>query len=167
MKTMWKTSWFLGLVYVGFIFAANGQSPSDEEKGKKLVVSMCASCHEVTGWVHSKEDWEFIVPDMAGKGGEAPNAADAKLMVAYLTKHFGAGQDPSGSQASSDDEKGKNLLERTCVSCHQAGPWMHSKGEWEGVVLEHPTTGGSNLTEDEMRLLVTYLTKNFGPPKSN
>ena len=165
MKPIRKISWLLGLAFVALLVAANGQAPSDVDQGKKLVDKMCASCHTPGGWMHSKEDWEFIVPDMAAKGGEPPGENEAKLMVAYLARKFGMDQEASGTQASSEDEKGKKLLERTCLSCHESGGWMHTKGEWEGIAPDHASRGGLTLTEEEMKLLVAYLTRHFGPLK--
>ena len=156
MKPGLKTSSLLAMSFVSLLLAASGQAPSDDDKAKKLIDSHCASCHEPAGWMHTKEDWEAIVPDMAAKGGTSPSEGEAMIMVAYLTRHFGPGE------AASDEEKGKKLLDQVCASCHDASGWMHTKSEWEVIAPDHAARGGQTLTEDQMKLLVAYLTKHFG-----
>jgi mono/diheme cytochrome c family protein len=160
-----KTFWFLCLTLAGLMLGANGQGSSEEEKGKKLITSKCIGCHAPSGWMHSKEDWEFIVPDMSAKGGEAPSDGDARLMVAYLAKHFGTGEESSSKPAGSEDEKGKKLLDQVCTPCHEPAGWMKSRSEWEVIAPDHAARGGHALADADMKTLVDYLTKHFGPPK--
>ncbi len=168
MKPALKIGSLLLVSFVFFFLAASGQAPSDDEKGKKLVDTHCASCHEPTGWAHTKEDWEGIAPDMAAKGGTSPNESELKLMVSYLARHFGPGdaaaetQAKPADQAASDEEAGKKLLDQVCASCHDAAGWMHTKSEWEVIAPDHASRGGQTLKEEQMKLLVAYLTKHFG-----
>lgn len=168
MKWLWKTVGLLALGCLGFGLA-NGQAPSDDEKGKQLVEKMCSSCHEPAGWSHSKEEWEGIVPDHAARGGVSPSEADVRLTVAYLTRHFGAAQVASNTQAASgnlsaEGAKGEKLYEKACGGCHSAGGgWVHTKEEWEAIAPEMASRSGEALTDSDLSVLVSYLTAKFGP----
>ena len=60
--------------------------------------------------------------------------------------------------------EGKNLVQNVCGSCHDAdivAAQKHTKEGWQGVVDEMIARGAS-VTDDEAKVIVTYLTKNFG-----
>jgi cytochrome c2 len=159
-----RSSWFLGMAFMAFIIIAAGQGQSEAEKGTELVDRYCASCHVVEGWVHSKEEWEYIVPDMAARGGDYPSDSDTASMVDYLARHFGTGgAAPAGNQSAADDGKGQKLLEGACLPCHEASGWMRSRDEWEVIAPDHAARGGVALSEADMKVLVDYLTRHYGP----
>jgi hypothetical protein len=97
----------LFIVVAGSGAFLGAQAQDDDAKGKKLVEDMCAACHEPAGWMHSKEEWEAIVPDHAARGGATPTEGELKLLVAYLTRHFGSAAADNPAVSSEDDAKSR------------------------------------------------------------
>jgi cytochrome c5 len=65
------------------------------------------------------------------------------------------------------DGKGKDLVGRICVSCHDLAPITTSGGftrrDWEQVV-QSMIDMGADITPDEVPQIVSYLAASF-PPK--
>jgi competence protein ComEA len=60
--------------------------------------------------------------------------------------------------------EGRNIVQNVCGSCHDAdivAGQKHTKEGWQGVVDEMVARGAS-VSDDEAKVIVTYLTKNFG-----
>ncbi len=61
--------------------------------------------------------------------------------------------------------KGKDTVENTCTDCHSLerikAQHMNEEG-WNGTVREMIENGAS-INPDDIRIIVNYLTKNFGP----
>lgn len=62
------------------------------------------------------------------------------------------------------EEKGKALVERSCVSCHEMDTVIaerRTRADWEQTVADMVSRGAEG-TDQEMAEVVAYLTKNFG-----
>ena len=92
----------LGMVLVlGMAGSARGQA-LPEGKGKDVVEAACTACHgtsNFTGSRLSKQDWGFVVSDMIDRGALI-TAEEKKIIVDYLTEHFGLEEKPKGESAT-------------------------------------------------------------------
>jgi cytochrome c1 len=65
------------------------------------------------------------------------------------------------------DGEGKDVVENTCTDCHSVEriKTQHLNEEgWNGIVREMIENGAS-INPDDVKVIVNYLTKNFGPDK--
>lgn len=63
------------------------------------------------------------------------------------------------------DGKGKEVLNRVCGSCHEAGvvsKYRDSKDDWVNIV-EDMKSRGADGSDDDFQAIITYLTHFFGP----
>lgn len=61
--------------------------------------------------------------------------------------------------------KGKGVVERQCTACHGTANFTSSrlsKADWEYVVNDM-IDRGALITADEAKIIVDYLTEQFGP----
>jgi competence ComEA-like helix-hairpin-helix protein len=62
--------------------------------------------------------------------------------------------------------KGKDVLQRMCTTCHgltQVTEIRSTKKLWENVV-EDMVSRGAEASDDEVKTVVSYLSRNFGQP---
>jgi len=68
------------------------QATLPDGRGKREFEKVCAGCHPVEDAVRgsrrARESWQQIVDDMVVRGAEGSDA-ELKLVVDYLTEHFG------------------------------------------------------------------------------
>jgi mono/diheme cytochrome c family protein len=63
--------------------------------------------------------------------------------------------------------KGKVIVERTCASCHAikvVTSKKASKEQWS-TIIDQMLSKGADLNDDEVEIVVDYLSKNFGASK--
>ena len=61
---------------------------------------------------------------------------------------------------------GKRILETACSSCHagsDVAKFNYSKEDWQDLV-DTMVAYGAEMKADDVKVLVDYLAKNFGPP---
>src|SRR6185295_4430987 len=81
--------------------------------------------------------------------------------VAMAAVAFSAVQDlPEGP--------GKAILESNCTVCHdldRVKSKHYDKESWQGIIesMRDKRGGPKDLSDDEIKVLVDYLSKNFGP----
>lgn len=85
----------LALIAACFVCATAllAQQPAlPEGRGKAELQKVCSGCHAaeeaVRGGRRSRERWQQVVDDMVVRGAEGSDA-ELKLVVDYLTEHFG------------------------------------------------------------------------------
>jgi cytochrome c5 len=64
--------------------------------------------------------------------------------------------------------KGKAIVERTCASCHAikvVTTKRASKEQWS-TIIDQMLSKGADLNDDEVEIVVDYLSKNFGATKA-
>ena len=87
----------------------------------------------------------------------------AAAAIVGLSVGVAAAVAPAGAQGLPEG-KGKDLVRRICVSCHDLSPITSSGGfsrrEWE-MVIQSMINMGADITGDEIPVLVDYLTASF------
>jgi competence protein ComEA len=72
------------------------QTALPEGRGKQEFERVCAGCHPaedaVKGGRRSREGWQRVIDDMVVRGAEGSDD-DLKVIVDYLTAHFGPSPD--------------------------------------------------------------------------
>ena len=62
-----------------------------EAEGRSMVIELCGGCHDAAAIVEKRKtqkDWRASVADMRAKGA-TPTDDEAKVIAAYMTRHFG------------------------------------------------------------------------------
>jgi competence protein ComEA len=83
----------LGLV-VGLVAGVGAQAGKvvfPEAEGRSTVIELCGGCHDASATVEKRKtqkDWNASVADMRAKGA-TPTDDEAKVIVTYMTRHFG------------------------------------------------------------------------------
>src|SRR5882724_5557806 len=75
----------------------------------------------------------------------------------------------TATQSELPEGKGKDAVESTCTACHtvQRIQEQHLDEErWRGVIREM-TEKGASINSDDRKVIIDYLTKNFGPEINN
>jgi cytochrome c5 len=78
------------------------------------------------------------------------------------------GDDPS-IHDKLPDGKGKQETARVCTGCHTIDTVVterHDKAEWQKLV-DAMAARGADGTDEELKLIVDYLARNFGPKESS
>jgi mono/diheme cytochrome c family protein len=72
-----------------------------------------------------------------------------------------------GTETAAMDEAGvKALFEQKCSTCHSADrPKSKTKtaAEWTKTVMRMKNVNGCPITDEEAKLIIGYLAKNYGP----
>jgi cytochrome c2 len=126
------------------------QLPERKSRGARLVVQYCVQCHNLPNpAMHHAAKWpaifERMVVRMRGKGNlgelmhemmagvEAPTAAEAEFLLAYLQKYSQRPLDPNKYPAVNLPEGQSFKL--ACQQCHVLpDPKRHTASEWPAVV---------------------------------
>ena len=125
-----------------------------EGSGKKLVQTVCASCHGldiVTAKSYCKERWRAVVEEMIANGAEL-TAPQAQQVVEYLAKNFG------------ENAKARQLYEEICSYCHELDRVARqalTKDQWRGLI-KGMIDEGAPVTDEEFSMIVDYLAEHFG-----
>ena len=133
-----------------------------EGDGKKVVESVCASCHGldvVTGKKLTQEEWRGVIFSMIDRGASLSKEETAKAS-AYLGRHF-------GKTAAAKPDRARELVEDVCSLCHELArvKAQHlSKEEWSDLI-KGMLSEGAPVTDQETAMIVEYLTRNYGPQK--
>jgi cytochrome c5 len=92
----------------------------------------------------------------------------AAALLAMSTVRVMAAPDaasPMAAVAAQDDEKGERLLNSGCGSCHDLRPIQasaHDRDGWNEVV-QNMLQKGADLSDQDIPVLLDYLTEHFGP----
>jgi competence ComEA-like helix-hairpin-helix protein len=72
----------------------------------------------------------------------------------------------TAAQDNLPDGKGKEVLERMCTNCHgldQVTANRYAKKFW-GSVVDDMVSKGAEGSDDDVNLVISYLSRNFGKP---
>ena len=137
--------------------------------GKSLLEGNCTGCHTLERIVQKRWDeqgWNDAIAEMREKGSPLAEE-DVKDLVEYLTTNFGpARPDAAAGNATANNEKGKQLFETSCTSCHGAdlvSDQRMTRDEWTGVV-QRMMAIGAQVSEADFPQLVDYLAKTYPAP---
>jgi competence ComEA-like helix-hairpin-helix protein len=74
---------------------------------------------------------------------------------------------PAAADSDLPEGKGKEAVQNNCTDCHSTerikAQRLDEEG-WDGILREMMETGAS-VNPDDIRVIVEYLAKNFGPDK--
>jgi cytochrome c1 len=64
--------------------------------------------------------------------------------------------------------KGKDAVENTCADCHSLDriKTQHLNEEGWNSIIHEMIENGASINSDDVKIIVDYLTKNFGPDKA-
>jgi cytochrome c5 len=142
------------LVLMATAFAGDFVLP--EGDAKTTVESACTTCHTLgilEGKQWNKPRWQAVVADMVQRGAPLSKNDSAKV-ADYLAKNFG-------------EDRGKALVEDICSLCHEwerVKDYPKTKEQWSGTI-KGMLFEGAPVTDEEFKLIVDYLARNFGPAK--
>jgi len=148
----------LAAAALAFGQATTRQLPEGE--GKKILESACTVCHtlnEVTKFsgFYSRENWRDIVRTMVADGARLSDR-EVPILIDYLSRAF---------PKSFPDGEGKKILDAACSGCHAASDvrrfdGYYTKNDWNDLVRVM-VANGAPLKEDQIPVLVDYLTETF------
>ena len=166
--------------------ATQDNSGFPDGDSKKLVLDNCGGCHDldqVKTAKHNEAAWKETLSHMATYGA---NITDAQVptVAAYLAKSFpvqGAAPAtppaatppatpgaPGAKPAEDPDVAGERILNTACTTCHDLGPIVRradDRAAWESVVYGM-VGNGADVKDADIPVLVNYLFKTYGPPKT-
>src|SRR5258705_13601211 len=85
------------------------------------------------------------------------------LSLSLLISSFAAGQD-----SELPEGKGRDAVENTCLDCHsvQRIKAQHLDEDGWSSTVRQMIENGAAINSDDVKVIVDYLTKNFGPEKA-
>jgi cytochrome c553 len=155
--------WFVVTAAIAVVsFSAVQGLPEGE--GKKLVEERCSVCHGtelITGQRMTQDAWKEMVAKMVGYGTQL-DQKEITITVDYLTKNFG-----KAAQTSAEERTAIRYIDGVCSTCHNSDiikSTQASRQEWLDIV-NNMNAKGAGLSEQDVELLVNYLTQKYGLSK--
>jgi cytochrome c oxidase cbb3-type subunit 3 len=174
---------------------ASGEIPIDtpwaalspeQQRGKRLFLSSCVSCHDIGRVSDSGPAWRPEAVSYPPGGYAHSNPQEDAAPVPYYERHE---RPPALAGLSSKERRGERLFQTNCVSCHAADGtgrnWVGSflsppppdfgdprvSGGWSAQQLEQAIRAGSPgtsmpawrhvLDDNDILALVAYLLRAF------
>ncbi len=161
-------------------------------EGKALIIEYCMRCHSATRIRQAiaqraggdESFWRTLVGQMITVWNAPIPEEDFLSIVTYLSTHFGPSSSPTDQdrpsplQADPDeelnaflpDDEGKVLRTVYCRSCHSATQIRQNLAQraggnekyWNALVQRMMTVWNAPIAEEDVALIVTYLSKHFG-----
>ncbi len=155
------------------------------DHAERLYKEACTQCHglyPIETTRDGRAGWAETVEDMVVTGAQL-NAEEMELVIDYLAGQFGPGagametgklparspMQTDGTVTSADIElpagEGKELVQTYCQMCHDPGRIVSARRnqeDWERYVRNMLAQGGMELPQEQIRKLVSYLTRHFG-----
>lgn len=81
----------------------------------------------------------------------------------FLATTSAAAQGAEQAAPSADDARAQELLNTTCIGCHDLSMVTnqpHAPGQWADI-LESMIGNGANLSDEDFKILDTYLEANY------
>ena len=154
---MKKCMWFwITMCSAAAMFAA-GQNISPSERGEQILNQACTSCHDLRPidlQALDTDGWTKVVNTMIQKGAPV-KPEDVSPLAEYLVVNHGP----------LPDGPGKEIVLNTCTMCHdlqRVRTHGATRQEWEET-LEAMLNEGAPLSDDEFRIVLNYLARNFRP----
>lgn len=151
-------------------FAAVQEVQLPDGEGKKVLEEKCLQCHDmalITDKRATKEEWTDTI-EMMKLSGAVLEDMETTVLIDYLAANLG----PAGSTAAAapaagglPEGDGKQIFEDACISCHGADFVTEAKNDrdqWTDVVNQMKLIGAP-VADNQVSVLVDYLTRNFGP----
>ena len=183
--------------------APAGGAAKGSRSGEQLYTAVCKACHETGAAgapkVGDKAAWgprigvglDVLVKSatmgknaMPPKGGSDADDTELARAIVFMTNKSGASfkEPAAGAKAASNDRSGEEIVQSTCIKCHETGekgaPKLSDKGAWaqrvskgldavtKTVIRGHgnmPARGGlADMTDAELKGAITYMVKKAG-----
>ena len=142
---------------VAVVFGAGQNASMTDARGEQILNQSCTGCHELRNietQALDKDGWTKEVNTMIERGSTL-KAEDVPGFVEYLVRKHGPL--PEGA--------GKKIMLNECTVCHdleRVRTTPQGRDEWEQTLLSMQNEG-LNLSDDDFRVILNYLAKNFGP----
>jgi len=151
----------------GAIVSAQGVTNLPPAPGVDAVRAACLGCHGVELILQqrlTRTGWEREVDKMVRWGAAVKTDVDRALVVGYLTRH----DDPDSASGAPNAgaERGSEILQRRCLSCHQAELVRQQRLTATGWTreVEKMMRWGAGVRNDEKQPLINYLSSGPGGP---
>jgi len=156
------------------------------DEGKRLYQAACTPCHDLAPIERTRDGragWEDTVQKMVVIGTQL-DAEEMELVTDYLYKTFGPGRNdpmragllPPGSPLRVDgttssesvvlpEGKGKQLVQGYCTMCHDLGCIVATRrgpDDWQRYTTNMLRQSGTSVSEDNLKVMVSYLSQHFG-----
>ena len=143
--------------------ARAGSQNLPEGKGASVVRDKCVTCHEADVIVMqrlSRPGWTREVDKMIRWGATVADA-EKEILVDYLAAHFS----PKPALNKSDETRGKEIFEKSCLVCHEADMTKQQRLSRHGWTREvdKMIRWGANVADPDKEALIDFLSKNYGP----
>jgi hypothetical protein len=145
----------LGSAAVAYSAAQN--VPPPDPPAVRILNRSCTGCHDlrpVETSAMDQEGWSKLVNAMVQKGAQV-TPEDVPILVNHLVENHGP----------LPDGPGKEILLNVCTQCHTLdrvrGRAM-GRAEWEETLL-HMLNEGAQLSDEELPVILNYLSRNFRP----
>ena len=149
------------LILASVVATAAVQVKLPDGEGKAVLESKCQGCHGLDNVASGKMDkagWKDTIDRMKGYGSDISEAQTA-VALDYLVANF--------SPTSAVDAQAKELIQKSCTSCHDADKVKDVKGtkeKWTEVITTMVGMGAT-LDDKQVKLVVDYLAKTYPPMK--
>jgi len=167
-SALWRLA-ISGIALSAAIAQTPAHSPMEDEfpegAGKQLVIQACQKCHTLNRiydtdlWTYQ---WRDTVADMVRRGAVLDND-QAQTVIAYLAKNFR----PSGPvrlRVVLPEGEGKAIITGDCQACHSLQKIVilrRSATDWDSLV-HTMIRQGAKVRDEDIAIIVEYLTKNYG-----
>jgi cytochrome c5 len=146
--------------------SAYAQQDLPDGKGVEIAREKCLLCHEADLIVSqrlSRAGWVREVDKMI-RWGAVVSDADKEPLVDYFAARFGPGAAASKAPTA-DDSRGKEILENSCLLCHEIDLVQQQRLTQPGWSREvdKMVRWGAVVADKDKEPLVAYLFKNYGP----
>ena len=142
----------------------------DEAAAANLVNASCTTCHDLTGierGLYPADEWRETVSRMLGYG---LNLSDEEFET--IVTYLGTAPDAVEAVDGDVDDDGYDaaaaemLLNSACTTCHDltgitSAPGTFTEADFRETI-ERMLGHGANLSNDEIDILVRYLTETYG-----
>ncbi len=162
MKTIVVVALLMLAAPIAHAQARGGELPAGA--GRDTLQARCLGCHGsdlIVSQRLSETGWGRELDKMIRWGARVPDPERAPL-VAYLTRHFGAG----AATAPVPDADGEAIFTRACLSCHGRDLTEQQRLSSTGWTreVEKMMRWGARVSDAEKAVLVAYLAARHGAP---
>jgi len=139
------------------VFGAVQNASMTDARGEQILNQSCTGCHELRNietQALDKDGWSKEVNTMIERGSTV-KTEDVSGFVDYLVRKHGPL--PEGA--------GKKIMLNECTLCHDLERIRMTpadRDEWEQTLLAMQNEGAT-ISDDDFRVLLNYLARNFGP----
>jgi len=182
----------LGLLLLLLVSWTGGWAQDESaDEGKQLYEAACTPCHSLAPMERTRDGragWEDTVHKMVVIGTQL-DAGEMEQVIDYLYKTYGPNSDdpmasgllPPDSPLQTDgtvtganvvlpEGEGKQLVQGLCTMCHDLGYVVATRrgmADWQRYTVNMLGQNGIKIPEENQKIIVSYLNRNFGEAEPN